>query len=95
VSHIDVLVLDLLVHQIGSPDADALVVDGQQLGVRVVVEGDLVGGVGADWVTAERLSRGNLNLKVRFENIIINSYIPDHERIIVLSSQGSQVLFIV
>ena len=39
--------------------------DGQELRVRLVVEGNLVGGVGSDWVAAESFACGDLKDKVR------------------------------
>ena len=65
-AHIDVLELDFLVDEVCCPDSDAVVVDGEELGVGPVVELNLVGSVGADGVAAEGLASGDL-----FELIIL------------------------
>ena len=61
----EVLELDLLVNEIGCPDSQSVVVDGQELRVRLVVEGYLVGGVSSDWVAAESLACGDLKHGLR------------------------------
>jgi hypothetical protein len=68
-SHVDVLELNLLVDEVSSPEADAVVVDGDQLAVRVVEELDLVGGVGSNWVSTESLAGGDLYLNCQMIRI--------------------------
>jgi len=53
--------------------------DGEALGGSVVVEGNLVGNVHANWISNERFAAFN---------------IPDNERVVILSTQGSEVLLI-
>lgn len=55
--------LNLLVDEVSGPQANAVVVDGDQARVRVVEEEDLVSGVGANGVSAEGLASSNLNSK--------------------------------
>ena len=55
-THVDVLESDFLCNQINGPDANAVVVDSDQLGVGVVEESNLVCDVHTDWVAAESLS---------------------------------------
>jgi hypothetical protein len=59
-SHVDILELDLFVDEIGGPKADTIVVDGNQLRVRFIVELNRVSGVSANLVSAESLSSCNL-----------------------------------
>jgi len=47
---------NLLINQINSPAADAIVVDGNQLGVSGVEEFNLIGYVHTDWVSADCFS---------------------------------------
>jgi hypothetical protein len=56
VAHADILVLDFLVDEVCCPDLDPVVVDGDKLGVRVVVEADLVGSICTDWVATQGFS---------------------------------------
>lgn len=53
VAHTHILVLNFLVNEVRCPDLDAIVVDGHQLGVGVVVKAYLVCSVCSDWVPAE------------------------------------------
>lgn len=78
-AHVDVLVSDLLGYEVAVPDTEAVVVDGDELVVGVVKEFDLVGDVHTDWVTAEGFASFN---------------VPDHKRVVVLSSKRSKVLFV-
>lgn len=89
---VDILVLNLFVHEVCSPNFDAIVVDGQEFGVRVVVEGDLVGSVSSHRVSAEGLASGDL---LEYEQPLINAYLPDHQGVVVLSAQRGQVLLVV
>ena len=66
-THIHILVLNLFVDEVCCPDSDSVVVDGEEFRVTLVVEGYLVGSVSANWVSAESLASGNLNMKIRFE----------------------------
>jgi len=59
-SHVDILELDLFVDEIGGPKADTIVVDGNQLRVRFIVELNRVSSVSANLVSAESLSSCNL-----------------------------------
>jgi predicted RNA-binding protein associated with RNAse of E/G family len=56
------LELDLFVDKICCPDTDAVIMDCDELRVRVVVEQNLVGSVCANWVAAERLARLDLRI---------------------------------
>jgi hypothetical protein len=56
--------LDLLVNQVSGPQTDAVIVNGDQLGIRGVVELNLVGGVRANWISTESLPAGYLQFKL-------------------------------
>jgi hypothetical protein len=60
-THIDILVLNLLVYQVAIPDFDAIVVHGQQIAVRLVIETNLVSSVGADGIAAKGFTSCYLN----------------------------------
>lgn len=55
-AHVHILELDFLVDEVSGPQSDAIVVDGDELGVRVVEELNLVGGVSTNGVSTEGLS---------------------------------------
>jgi len=59
-SHIDILILDLFVDKISSPNTDTVIVDSQELRVWTIVEGDLVGSIGTYWVSTKCFTSGNL-----------------------------------
>jgi hypothetical protein len=55
-THIDILELNLLIHEISGPKSDAIVMNGDKFGLRVVEESNLVGSIGANGITTESLS---------------------------------------
>ena len=55
-AHSEVLEQDFLLSVVDIPDTDTIVVDGDQLLVGVVVEGDLIGNIHAYIVTADCFS---------------------------------------
>ena len=58
------MVSDLLCYEVAVPDAETVVVDGDELVVGVVKEFDLVGDVHTDWVTAEGFASFNLSIQI-------------------------------
>ena len=62
-AHGQVLEQDLLLSVVDIPDADAIVVDGDQLFICVVKEGDLIGDIHANSVAADCFSAFSLILK--------------------------------
>jgi hypothetical protein len=59
-SHVDILELDLFVDEIGGPEADTIVVNGNQMRVRFIVELNGISSVSANLISAESLSSCNL-----------------------------------
>ena len=59
-AHVNVLVGDLLGYEVTSPNAEAVVVNGHKLVVSSVEEGNLVGNVHANGVTANSFAGFNL-----------------------------------
>ena len=47
VAHADILVLNFLINEVSCPDFDAVVVNCNKLGVRVVIEANLICSVGS------------------------------------------------
>ena len=62
-AHCQVLEQDLLLRIVDIPDADAIVVDGHQLFICIVVESDLIGDIHANIVAADCFSAVSLILK--------------------------------
>ena len=78
-AEVDVRARDLLVHQVRRPDPRRIVVHAKQLVLLIVIEFDLVHDVVSDGLSANRLAR---------------SQIPNNERVIVLTTDGSEVEFV-
>jgi len=78
-AHVDVLVEDLLLLEIDSPDADTVVVNGDELLVGIVEESDLVSHVHADTVS---------------DNSFAGLDIPNDQLVIVLAAERSQILLV-
>ena len=78
-THVDVLVQNLLVNKVHSPDADTVVVDSDEFLVGVVVESDLVGDVHADTVSDNSFARLDF---------------PNDKLVVVLSAKRSQELLV-
>ena len=76
---VDVVEVHLLGNEVAGPHAHTVVVDGDELVVDVVEELDLVGYIHADGVAADSLAGLDL---------------PDHKVVVVLATQGSQVLLV-
>jgi len=66
-THVDFLGGDLLCDKVYRPDADAIVVDGDQLVVSGVEELDFIGDVVADLSPAKCFSSFDLNFKNRLD----------------------------
>ena len=64
-SHVDVLVENLFVCEVDSPNADTVVVDSDEFLVSVVEESDLVGDVHADSVSNNSFARLDLKFKLK------------------------------
>ena len=64
-SHLEVLEEDFLLDVVDIPDADSVVMDGDEVLVGVVVEGNFIGNVHTNRVATNGFSRFGLNLKVR------------------------------
>jgi hypothetical protein len=79
-AHGEILEQNLLLGVVDVPDADAIVVDGDELLVCVVEEGDFVGDVHADSMPANGLAT------VSF---------PDYELVVILAAERCQVVFVV
>jgi len=79
-AHGEVLEQDFLLSVVDVPDADTIVVDGDQLLIRVVEESDLIGNVHAYIVTADCFSALSF---------------PDNELVVVLAAERRQVIFVV
>ena len=60
-THVQVLEENSLLDEVTVPDADAVVVDGDQVVVGVIVELDLVGDVHADCMSADGFASVSLN----------------------------------
>jgi len=78
-THVDVLVQNLLVNKVHSPDADTVVVDSDKFLVSVVVESDLVGDVHADTMSDNSFARLDF---------------PNDKLVVVLSAKRSQELLV-
>jgi hypothetical protein len=78
-THVDVLVQNLLVNKVHSPDADTVVVDSDEFLVGVVVESDLVGNVHANTVSDNSFARLDF---------------PNDKLVVVLSAKRSQELLV-
>jgi len=72
--------LNLFVDKISSPEADTIVVDGNQLRVRLIVELDRVSSVGANLVSTKSFTSSN---------------IPNDKGIVVLATKRSEVFLVV
>jgi len=78
-THVDVLVKNLLLNKVDSPDADSVVVDSDEFLVGVVEESDLVCNVHADSVSDNSFSRLNF---------------PNDKLVVVLPAKRSQKLLV-
>ena len=75
-SHVHVLELNLLVDQVSGPQANTIVVDGDELGVGGIVELNCIGSVCSDWVSAEGLSSSDLMIILLSMNGLLFSNLP-------------------
>jgi len=72
-------VLNLLLDKVAFPSSDTIVVDGKALGGSVVEEANFVCNIHANWVSNQSFAALN---------------IPDNERVVVLATEGSEVLLV-
>ena len=66
-AHIDICVLNFLVNEVAIPDFDSIVVHGQQIRVRLVIELNLVGSVSSDRISTKGFTSCYLFKGLRFE----------------------------
>jgi len=71
--------LDLLLNEVTLPCSDTIVVNGEALGGCVVEEANFVCNIHANWISNQSFAALN---------------IPDNERVVVLATEGSEVLFV-